>query len=179
MTTAREALHSSASVEWYTPALYIDAAREVMGAIDLDPASCDQANRIVQASCYYTAADDGLRQRWQGRVWLNPPYGRGGQARWSQRLIQEYEAGQVRSAILLVDAATGARWFQPALFPRFATCFKAGRLAFIHAETGKPQTSPTHYNAFVYLGQRPERFAEVFGVLGEVVLPHPPAGRLL
>jgi hypothetical protein len=40
----REAI-GSGQVEWYTPTKYIDLAREVLGAIDLDPASSDIAQR--------------------------------------------------------------------------------------------------------------------------------------
>lgn len=42
-------LNSSQSNEWFTPARYVEAAREVLGSIDLDPASCEAGNRIVQA----------------------------------------------------------------------------------------------------------------------------------
>jgi hypothetical protein len=57
--TNHQLLNSSASAEWFTPPRYIEAVREVLGAIDLDPASCESANRIVQATRYFTAADNG------------------------------------------------------------------------------------------------------------------------
>ena len=75
--TAREVMHSSAAVDWYTPAYLMGAVRELLGAIDLDPASCAAANETVGAARYFTEIDDGLAQRWHGRLFLNPPYGTG------------------------------------------------------------------------------------------------------
>ena len=44
--------HSS-NDEWYTPAFIVETARAVLGCIDLDPASCEYANRVVQAGRYF------------------------------------------------------------------------------------------------------------------------------
>ena len=40
----------SGKFEWYTPESIIELARETMGSIDLDPASCEAANRTVEAA---------------------------------------------------------------------------------------------------------------------------------
>jgi hypothetical protein len=78
--------------ERYTPAEYIASARSVLGAIDLDPASNAQAQRIVKAARYLTIEDDGLAHPWQGRVWLNPPYHRGLLPAFVDKLVEEVEA---------------------------------------------------------------------------------------
>jgi hypothetical protein len=59
--------------EWYTPADIIQAARTVLGVIDLDPASSEHAQATVQALQHFTLVDDGLKRMWTGNVWLNTP----------------------------------------------------------------------------------------------------------
>jgi len=157
--------------EWYTPPRYLALGRAVLGGIDLDPASSPKAQRTVQAGRYYTRADDGLAQRWAGRVWLNPPYSAPGV--WTERLISEYEAGHVTAAILLVYNATDTTWFQPLW--NYPICFKRGRIQFHN----RPGRSNTRGSCFVYFGPHVERFSEVFGEIGAVVqkVPSKPASR--
>jgi hypothetical protein len=158
-------LKSSNSVEWYTPAKYIDAAREVLGDIYLDPASCEQANETVRASTFYTAADDGLARPWHGRVWMNPPYGAICGA-FVAKLIDSYQGGEVESAVALLNAySTDVSWFQ-SLWD-FPLCFTDHRISFaspVHRTSGS-----TTGSVFVYLGPDPDRFTAVFAQFGAVV----------
>lgn len=173
VTTAKSAiltaLQSSESNEWYTPHLYVDAARELMGDIDIDPASCELANQVIRATCYYTKEDNGLMQSWQGRVWLNPPYGVdsgvSNQEVWSRQLIERYKAGLVSEAVLLVNANTEAKWFQPLY--EYLICFTNHRIRFYNGDGISSQ--PTQGNALVYLGKQKRRFIEIFSRFGEVV----------
>lgn len=164
------ALQMSESNEWYTPQDYIEAARRVLGAIDLDPASNPFANQTVKASRFFTIIDDGLKQQWRGRVWLNPPYGRdsgeSNQAIWSARLIEEYEAGRVTEAVLLINAVTDRVWFQPLW--NYPICFTDHRIKFYDpsGEAG----SPTHGNALVYFGSNKQQFVDEFTRFGAVVV---------
>ena len=68
--------HSSATNEHYTPLAFVTAAREVMGGIDLDPASSPKANEQIQAKLIYTPENNGFTKPWHGRIFLNPPGGR-------------------------------------------------------------------------------------------------------
>lgn len=166
---ALAALQSSESNEWFTPEAYVEAARELMGAIDVDPASCEVANRIVKATRYHTKEDNGLLQSWRGRVWLNPPYGFGGgisnQETWTNQLIERYEAGLVSEAVLLVNANTEAKWFQPLY--NYLICFTNHRIRFYNAD-GTP-SQPTQGNALVYFGKQQRRFIELFSQFGRIV----------
>jgi hypothetical protein len=57
---------------------------EALGPFDLDP--CAPVMRPWDmAARHYTVADDGLSKPWEGRVWLNPPYGQE-TGRWLERL---------------------------------------------------------------------------------------------
>ena len=164
----RATLTSSASDEWYTPPEYIELARQVMGGIDLDPASNDTAQRWIQAETWYGVKDDGLKQPWHGQIWLNPPYGSGIQ-QWTSKAITAYEQGNISQAILLVRPAPGSKWFQ-ALASKCASCITNKRIRFIDAQ-GKQQTSPVHGNVFFYLGKDMERFRQAFSEIGVVARP--------
>jgi hypothetical protein len=54
--------HSSESNEHYTPPEVVEAARKLLGAIDLDPFSCALANSVVQATEYFHVG--GFERPW-------------------------------------------------------------------------------------------------------------------
>lgn len=157
------------SDEWFTPADVIAIARSVLGAIDLDPASNEIANRNVRAGRYYTAQDDGLAQPWFGRVWCNPPYSLAGQ--FAAHAIEHYQSDTIEAAILcLSSGALTAHWFKP-MFD-FVLCISAGRLRFLRPD-GTPSSNNTVGSALVYLGRNRERFAELCAPLGAIVARWP------
>lgn len=166
---ARAVLTSSNSDEWYTPPEYIDLARLVMGAIDIDPASHTTAQAWIQAGAYYTIQDNGLEKPWHGCLWLNPPYGNQIHL-WTKKTVQAYKEGVVSEAMLLVRPAAGSAWFQE-LTSISACCTLHKRIRFIDA-SGKQQASPVHGNIFFYLGKNIGRFKEVFSKLGVVTKPY-------
>jgi DNA N-6-adenine-methyltransferase (Dam) len=158
-------LKSTGSVEWYTPAAYVDAAREVLGGIDLDPASCELANRVVRARVFYDRDSDGLAREWRGRVFLNPPYGRQC-GEFVAKALDEHRAGHVQAAILLLNGyAFDVSWFRPLW--DFLLCFTHHRIDF-YSPT-RVLNGGTTGSVFVYLGADRARFARVFARFGAVV----------
>jgi phage N-6-adenine-methyltransferase len=129
--------NNSGNNEWYTPPEYIAAAQAVMGAIDLDPASSETANKIVGAHKYYTAQDDGLAHHWQGRVWMNPPYASNLVGSFIDKLIISED---VTEAIVLVNNATDTAWFHALAAQASLIAFPKGRIRFVSpdGELGAP-----------------------------------------
>ena len=56
--------HSSASNSWGTPESILKMVREVLGSIDLDPASDAFFNQTVKALNYLTKDDEALAYPW-------------------------------------------------------------------------------------------------------------------
>jgi hypothetical protein len=163
-------LGGSGDGEYFTPPKYVEAVRDVLGEIDLDPASCIEAQVTVKAKHYYTKADDGLKQEWWGRVFLNPPYKRRLIGTFVQKLIEEYRLGRVNEAVLLAFNNTSAAWFQEAPRVASAICFTRGNPAFLHKTQGQMGRASIGA-AFLYFGSDVEKFVRRFAEFGFVVEP--------
>jgi phage N-6-adenine-methyltransferase len=166
--TGKEVAHVGANTgvpEWYTPAEYIEAARRVLGGIDLDPATSETAQKTVKASFYFTVDDDGLSHSWKGRVWLNPPYSADLVGKFVGKLCEHIRAGEVPAALLLVNNATETQWFQPAARQSSALCFPAGRIRFLD-EQGDATGAPLQGQALLYFGDNLQGFCDVFAGFG-------------
>lgn len=153
--------------EWYTPPEYIEAAREVFGAIDLDPASSAEAQKVVKAAEFFTQESSGLTKPWHGRVWLNPPYAQPAIQQFVEKLVLEVTERRVERAILLTHNYTDTGWFHHAAQSCDAVCFTRGRIRFV-SPSGE-EASPTQGQAFFYFGDDRETFASVFSGFGFVV----------
>jgi phage N-6-adenine-methyltransferase len=167
MNQAMSVLTSQGTTEWYTPAWIVELARETMGGIDLDPASSVQAQRTVNAETFYTAAQDGYRKAWLGRVWLNPPFDE--TPRWVRRLGAAYADGDVSQAVLLVNSAPGYRWWEE-LYRAFPVCLLRERVAFVRAD-GTSDGTAKKGTTIAYMGAYWSKFDSVWSSYGRVLLP--------
>lgn len=157
--------------EWYTPPEYIEMARQAMGEIGLDPASCKQAQKIVKAKRYYTIEDDGLNKEWSDYVWLNPPYSKDLCSLFIDKLKDEMDAARVLHACVLVNNATDTAWCQKLLRMSAAICLVSGRIRFTD-KTGQPANSPLQGQIVVYCGLREGQFMQVFQQVGACFIPN-------
>lgn len=155
----------SGECEWYTPKDYVDRCRNVLGGIDLDPASTAAAQETVKAASYFTAQDNSLEQEWSGRVFLNPPYKMPLVENFVGRLCDDYQAKVVKSAILLTNNSTDAKWWQHAAGIASEICFTFGRICF-NDRNGEANKSPTNGQTFMYFGGRHAAFKKQFENVG-------------
>ena len=57
---------------------------------------------------YFSPADDGLSQAWEGVCWMNPPYGRA-IVDWMRKAFEESQRGC--TVVCLVPARTDTEWW--------------------------------------------------------------------
>ena len=119
---------------WLTPPTIIQS----LGEFDLDP--CSPINRPWNtAKNHFTINDDGLLMLWDGRVWLNPPYG-DELGRWLEK------AAMHKNVTALIFARTETKAFQKFVFPYADSfLFLAGRIKFhkIDGSVGNSANAPS------------------------------------
>jgi hypothetical protein len=173
----------------------------VFGRIDLDVASCYEANHIVQAGEYFTADSDGLRdgtklREWRAAVvWCNPPSKRGENAAWEWWVHGAREWVEGRTGVLFFVVFNPSTFFQTAAdhartsrvpSPQMATRVEfRERVRYLRAtaQQGIPGVdgaqyergdAPPHGSAILMLtGDREnaEQFGKAFEHLGDCMVP--------
>lgn len=170
--------HTCLSVEHYTPGYIVEAAREVLGGITLDPASNMTANRTVNASFYLDIGGDGLKSSWDligkpSSIFLNPPTPA---KTWWIKLLEEVAKGNVSHAIFVgfsVQLCQTSQLQTEASILEYPCCFPQRRVAYLDP-TGKPQKSPPGASVIVYVPGTLDlsyEFGTIFSNLGAVTTP--------
>lgn len=128
--------------EWYTPKEIIDA----LGEFDLDP--CAPMRPLWRtARVMYNKEQDGLKQKWEGRVWLNPPYSRPTIEHFITRMVEH------NNGIALLFNRPDNKMFQNVVFPKAkGILFMKGRIKF-HREDGTIGESPGCGSILVAFGE--------------------------
>lgn len=160
--------HSTGYSEWNTPPKFIEAAKQLMGSIDIDPASNEKAQEIIKAEKYYTQENNGLDKEWKGNVWMNPPYSQPLIKEFCFKLIEKIESKEINQACVLINNATETEFVQEMLKICKAVCFIKGRVKFIDME-GKESGSPLQGQFIIYFGNESAKFKKVFSQFGEIL----------
>jgi hypothetical protein len=135
------------SDDWYTPPEIFASLGLVF---DLDPCSPGPWH-WVPARKIYSKADDGLAQKWEGLVFMNPPFGgRNGHVPWLRRFIEH------ANGIAIVRAYTSAAWFHEWAVRVDTMLFPRGKTKFIRPD-GTIGRAPGHGVVLLGMGARASR----------------------
>jgi site-specific DNA-methyltransferase (adenine-specific) len=99
---------------WWSAKQDIGTPRDLFDLLDaefhfsLDPCSTDANAKCAR---HYTPEQDGLAQRWDGAVFINPPYGKIDP--WVEKALREIDHCEV--IVFLVPSRTDRPWFHALL----------------------------------------------------------------
>ena len=116
-------MFTSKTYEWETPKWLYDQLNKEYGPFILDPCATKENAKCKK---YYTRQEDGLKQKWHGRVFVNPPYGRE-IGKWIKKAYES--AGQNALIVCLIPARTDTRWWHDYVM-KGKVRFIRGRLRF-------------------------------------------------
>ncbi len=150
-----------ATVEWYTPPEIIMKC----GVFDLDPATSIRAYNINHsAKKIFTLGDNGLMQRWEGRVWLNPPYKNPVLGQFMQRMANH------NNGVALVYNRCDSTWFQDyVLGVAHSILYLKKRIHFIKPD-GTVGDRPGAGSVLIAYGEDNTKALESSGLLGKLIL---------
>ncbi len=112
---------NSTSTDWYTPPWIFERLNL---RFELDPCQPPDGISWIPAEKFYSIHDNGLTQVWNGKVWLNPPYGKY-TAKWLARMHEH------RNGVALVFSRTDCKWFHDYIAKSDAILFLKSRVKFV------------------------------------------------
>jgi phage N-6-adenine-methyltransferase len=125
-------VHFSSKTDlWATSQSFFDALNDEF-AFTLDVCAL-----AINAKChrYFSPADDGLTQQWQGVCWMNPPYGR--EIRhWVRKAFES--AAEGATVVCLLPARTDTTWWHTWVVWADEVRFIRGRLKFGNSRNCAP-----------------------------------------
>lgn len=145
------------TIEWLTPPELVKS----LGHFDLDP--CTPLNPpFVHADTNYNIKDDGLNKDWFGRVYLNPPYGKG-MEKWLEKLKIH------GNGIALIFARTETKCFFNHIWnDANAVLFVKGRIKFFGVD-GQQKGTPGAPSIFIAYGKQNADSLEKANIQGKFI----------
>lgn len=141
-------------VEWLTPPELVKS----LGIFDLDPC-CPIDAPFLHAKTNYTTIENGLTKEWLGRVYLNPPYGKGMEL-WLEKLKIH------GNGIALIFARTETKCFFEHIWNNAdAILFVKGRIRFYHI-SGVQGGTPGAPSVFIAYGSENAMALKNSGIAG-------------
>lgn len=132
MNTAQlQAQFSSETSEWSTPDWLF---RELDEEFNFDVDVCALPEN-AKCERFFSPAEDGLRQQWQGRCWCNPPYGNQ-IGLWVHKAWESAQAGAL--VVCLLPSRTDSAWWFDYVMEASEIRFLRGRLKFGAGENSAP-----------------------------------------
>lgn len=139
-TNDQKVMFSSAKQDWGTPQDFFDDV-DAEFHFTLDAAADHENTKCVM---WFTEEQDALKQRWFGRVWVNPPYGRGITGKWVRRAYEQIygrtDDDRPSIIVMLLPARTDTSYFHDYIYhqPNVEVRFIRGRLKFVGAKDPAP-----------------------------------------
>lgn len=109
------------SVSWYTPPSIFELLNT---EFDLDVCAPQGGVPWIPAKNHYALPQDGLAEKWEGKVWCNPPYGKETPL-WLKKILEH------GNGIALVFARTDTKWFHDYAAKADSLLFLKGRVQFV------------------------------------------------
>ncbi len=159
MNSSFQINRSKTSTTWITPQYILKG----LGEFDLDPCT-PETMPWPTAKHRFTEKQDGLKQEWFGRIWLNPPYGKEAEP-FLKKMVEH------RYGILLMFSRTETRMFQKYIFNEAdAILFLDRKIHFFREDGSKGSNGSGCGSVLAAYGHTQIEVLENCGLSGKLII---------